>query len=78
MKPFMSLGCKRWDVCMYLYVFREEVLMDDPSLLQIVHDVRQLVHVLQHSLRNKRTLKTQHVNEVYNLSGPKCLYKQVS
>ena len=42
--------------CTYLDIFWEEVLMDDSSLLEVVHYVHQLVHVFEDSLRRQSTL----------------------
>ncbi len=31
--------------------------MDDSSLLEVVHDIHQLIHILQHLLSTKNTLQ---------------------
>jgi hypothetical protein len=42
---------------MYLDVFWQQVLVDDPSLLEVEHDVRQLIGVLQYLVRSQAILE---------------------
>ena len=44
-------------VVWYLYVFREKILVYDASLLEVEHDVRQLVGVLQNLIWRQAILQ---------------------
>ena len=41
----------------YLDVFWQEILMDDSSLLEVEHDICQLVGVLEHLVRSQTILR---------------------
>ncbi len=45
------------NVHMYLNVFWQQVLVDDPSLLEVEHDICQLIGVLQYLVRSQAVLE---------------------